>query len=87
MTFDGAVIKEQGVTFAIAVVKPEAVHNLSEASKLIADFQNRVFGNIPVVLMTQNSRGIPTYYGRKDITKFLSKVPIQVIPWQRYTLN
>lgn len=29
------------------------------------------FGNIPIILMAQNSRGIPTYHGRQDIVHFL----------------
>lgn len=37
--------------------------------------------------MAQDSRGVPTYLGRRDIVKFLAKVPVQAIPWREYTLN
>jgi hypothetical protein len=84
--FDGAVITEQNITFAIAIVKPYVLNNHAEANRLIATYQQTVFGGIPVVLMAQDSRGIPTFYGRRDIAKFLSRVPVQAIPWRRYSI-
>lgn len=63
MTFEGAVIKEQGVTFAIVIVKPHVIDNETEASETIMAFQP-AFPGLPVVLMAQDSRGTPTYYGR-----------------------
>jgi len=35
MKFQGAVIKEQGVTFAVVVVKKHVIDNHSEATKVI----------------------------------------------------
>lgn len=87
MEFDGAVIREQGLTFAIAIVKPSVIANRAEASRVINDFQQRVFGNMPVVLMAQDGFGTPTYLGRDDIVNFLASVPLDAIPWRRYTLN
>lgn len=87
MQFEGAVIKEQGVTFAIVIVKPHILNSDTEANQLISAFQNNVFGYIPVVLMAQDSRGVPTYYGRKDIAQFLSHVPMHAISWKQYTLG
>ena len=64
MSFDGALIKEQGVTFAIVVVKP---HVLSSTNKeAVRRSFSQYFGNVPTVLMAQDARGIPTYDGRKD---------------------
>lgn len=87
MHFQGAVIKEQGITFAVVIVKPQILNNHSEANQLIGSFQQSVFGSIPVVLMAQNHRGVPTYYGRRDIADFLSRVPVQAIPWKEYTIG
>lgn len=87
MQFQGAVIKEQGVTFAVVIVEPHILNNHTEASQLIVSFQQSVFGSMPVVLMAQNSRGVPTYYGRRDIANFLSQVPLQAIPWKQYTIG
>ena len=86
MGFQGAVIKEQGVTFAIVVVKRSDVGNRNEADRTIASFQ-RVFPGMPVVLMSQDATGTPAYYGRKDIVRFLAKVPLSAIPWKQYTLR
>ncbi|GLR50480.1 hypothetical protein KYK30_01765 [Shinella yambaruensis] len=85
MRIQGAVISEQGQTFAVVVVKPHVVQNRLEAANAIGSFM-RVFG-IPVVLMAQDSRGRPTYYGRPDIAKFMSSVSIHRIPWREYTIN
>lgn len=85
MKFDGAIIKEQGVTFAIAVVKPYILHSTSK-EQVRANF-TKIFGNIPVILMAQNSRGVPTYDGRHDIVRFLANIHPGRIPWNRYTLS
>ena len=86
MQFEGCVLKEQGITFGIAIVKPHVLQNRSQAQQAIASF-SVAFGHVPTVLMAQDSRGVPTYYGRPDIVNFLSGVSIDRIPWQRYTLN
>lgn len=86
MKFQGAVIKEQGIKFGIVIVKSHVIRNRSEADKTIQGFGS-LFGWIPVVLMAQDSKGIPTYYGRQDIAKFLANTPIQAIPWREYSIN
>lgn len=83
MTIQGAVIKEQGVTFAVVIVKKHVVDNRSEGDKAIESFQP-AFPGIPVVLMGQDSRGTPKYYGRQDISKFMSNVSLEAIPWKEY---
>ena len=74
MQFDGAKIKEQGVTFGIVVVKSYVLRSFIP-----------FFGNIPIILMAQDSRGIPTYDGRPDIVRFLAKINPARIPWKHYT--
>lgn len=85
MQFHGAKIKEQGVTFAIVIVKPQVLTSSSRESVRTQFIP--VFGNIPIILMAQNPRGIPTYHGRKDIVRFLSKIHPSRIPWKIYTIN
>ena len=85
MTFDGAVIREQGVTFALVVVKSHVVHNRSEAADTIMAFQP-YFPGIPVVLVGQDYRGVPTYFGRQDIARYMSNVPMSAVPWKTYTV-
>jgi len=86
MKVQGAVIKEQGVTFAIVVVKSHVVRNASQANKAIQDY-GTLFPRTPIVLMAQKNRGTPTYYGRRDIVRFLSRVPMNAIPWKQYTFS
>jgi hypothetical protein len=85
MRFQGAVIKEQGVTFAVVVVKKYIIGNKLKADRAIQSFQT-VFPGIPVVLMAQDARGIPTYYGRRDIVGFMAKVPLEAVPWKEYSI-
>ncbi|RWA79617.1 MAG: hypothetical protein E5W34_00115 [Mesorhizobium sp.] len=85
MRVQGAVIREQGQTFAVVVVKPHVVQNRAEATDAIQSFTS-VFG-MPVVLMAQDGRGSPTFYGRKDIARFMSGVPLHAIPWRDYSIN
>ena len=85
MRFDGAVIREQGVTFALVVVKSHVVQNRFEAGMAISAFQPH-FPGMPVVLVGQDSRGTPTYIGRPDIARFLASVPMSAVPWKTYTI-
>ncbi len=86
MRFQGAVIREQGISFAIVVVKQHVIDAASTAADAIASFRP-VFPGLPIVLMAQNSSGRPTYYGRQDISRFLAGVPVSAIPWREYTFN
>lgn len=83
MSFDGAKIREHGVTFAIVVVKPYVLTSPSKENvrRSFIPF----FGNIPIILMAQNSRGVPTYDGRRDIVHFLANISPARIPWKHYT--
>ena len=85
MTFQGAVIREQGVTFAVVIVKSHVIDNSAEANQAITAFQP-VFPGLPVVLMAQDYQGTPTYYGRQDIARFLASVPLEAIQWKQYTV-
>lgn len=85
MKFDGAKIKEQGVTFAIAIVKPYVLSS-SDREKIRNSFIP-IFGNIPIILASQDSRGVFTFHGRNDIVKFLANIDPVRIPWRTYTIN
>ena len=85
MTFEGALIREQGVNFAIVIVKQHVISNRLTAKKAISGFQS-AFPGQPIVLMAQDSRGTPTYFGRHDIVNFLKQTPLQCIPWKKFTV-
>ena len=86
MKFQGAVVREQGVTFGIIVVKSYVLNNPRERENAI-HFGTQAFGPMPIILMAQDSDGTPTYYGRKDIANFLSNTLIDQIPWKEFTTN
>ena len=84
--FDGAVVRERGVEFAIAVVKKSALNMPSARDQAQVEFSS-AFGGLPTVLMAQDASGVPTYYGRQDLVDFLASVPMEAIPWRQYTLR
>jgi len=84
--FQGAVIKEQGITFAIVIVKSSALQS-QRASQDVAISFSAYFPRMPLVLMAQDGRGTPTYFGRKDIVNFLANIHISQIPWKEYTFS
>jgi hypothetical protein len=80
MTFDGAVIREQGVTFAIAMVKRHVIRSSDRDN--VQRGLTRYFPGMPIVLMAED--GSETY-GRRDIVRFLENVHPSQIPWRRYS--
>lgn len=59
MHLQGAVVREQGVTFAVVIVKAQVLNNSFDADRMIADLQT-VFPSLPVVLMAQDHQDVPT---------------------------
>jgi hypothetical protein len=83
MQIDGALITEQGVTFAIVVVKNHVLDSQSSANQARATFAP-LFPGVPLVLMGQDGFGTPKYFGRPDIVDFLANIDPSRIPWRRY---
>ena len=86
MKVQGARIREQGVDFAIVVVKKQIVDNRLEAKRAIETF-SPLFPGLPLVLAAQDHRGQFIYYGRGDISRFLASIHPSRIPWKEYTLS
>jgi hypothetical protein len=86
MTMQGAVIRERGVIFTVVVVKQHIVGNRTQADQAIQSF-SPLFPGLPVVLMAQDARGVPAYYGRRDIAEFMSNVPLDAVPWKEYSVG
>ncbi|HXX20332.1 MAG TPA: hypothetical protein VEJ46_13090 [Candidatus Acidoferrum sp.] len=86
MQFEAAVMNADGTLFAVVIVKPDVLSNLPEANSIIAALE-KVLDGKPVVLMAQNHSGAPTYYGRGDIAGFMATIPVNSIPWQKFTLQ
>ncbi len=86
MKVQGAVINEQGITFAIVIVKMHVVNSATSSNDAIQSFSS-LFPSMPITLMAQDSNGIPNYRGRKDIVNFLANIHPSQIPWNEYTFN
>ena len=86
MNFDGALIKEQGIEFGIFITTMDIFKNQSQAGKLIKYCEERIFPIYQVVLMAQDSQGIPHYYGKQDLIRLLKVTNFNKIPFRRYTL-
>ena len=86
MTIDAALVKEQGVEFAVVSVKRHILDSPTQRNQAIQDFQP-CFPGFNIVLMGQDSRGRATYVGRPDIVRFLSNVAPGQLPWKRYTFR
>ncbi|MDH1976883.1 hypothetical protein [Aliarcobacter butzleri] len=86
MKFQGAVILEQGVTFAIVLVKKSTLSSITKADEIRAGFQP-YFHGYPLVLAAQDTSGRFEYQGRKDLVNFLAKLHPNQIPWSEYTTS
>lgn len=84
-TFDAALVKEQGVTFAVVVVRSGTI-NGSNRESARRQF-SLAFDGAPVVLMEQDSSGTPRYHGRSDLVRFCSNVYMEQLPWKQWSIN
>ncbi|MGA2617111.1 MAG: hypothetical protein ABSF26_05830 [Thermoguttaceae bacterium] len=86
MQIDAALVREQNVEFAVVVVRHGIIDNTFEANRAQTSFAP-AFGFVPVVLMEQDHRGVPRYYGRPDIVDFLASIDFRRLPWAKWSLN
>lgn len=82
MEITAAVTVEQGVRFVVVLVKWQAAQPAARETTR-RSFSSLFPGDI-IVLCAQDSRGVPTYYGRTDIVKFLANIDISRLPWKKY---
>jgi hypothetical protein len=85
-TFQAALVREQGQKFAVVVVQYSVLNSTASKRNAQATFQP-AFPGVPIILMAQDSRGVPTYYGRTDIVNFLSSIDFRRLPWAEWTVN
>lgn len=78
-SYDVALIKEQGVTFAVVSVKDHILHNTHESNKAVEAFSYE-FGCPAVIMGARNHK----LYGRRDLVNFLSRISISRLPWKRW---
>ena len=86
MKIQGAILREQGQTFAIVLVKRHLLDSSHEANDTIRAF-TPYFPGRPIVLAGQDPRGSFTYFGRRDISAFLASISSARIPWKEFTFS
>ena len=83
MKLKAAVILEQGVTFAVVAVSSNVTRYTSRAIGVRMELQ-KVFRNMPIILMSLDNNRQPHFYGRRDIVEFLNSIRLDQIPWRTY---
>jgi len=81
---EAALIREQGVDFAVVAVRPSALTS-ADRDRAVASF-SKLLG-APVVLLAPDSRGGGRTYGRPDLVRFLKNVPVAALPWKRLSVH
>jgi hypothetical protein len=90
MQFEGAHIRERAreggfIDWYVVIVKRHILSSPKQRSDLRKAFEQEL--GEPVVLMAQDSKGIPTYWGRDDLVEYMARVPMEAVRWQRFTLR
>lgn len=80
-TWDVALVREQGVNFAVVSVRDSVITSPSERDDLIQAWIAQL--GVPVVLIGARQHRT---YGRQDIVRWLGKVHVSRLPWRRMTL-
>jgi hypothetical protein len=80
--FDGATIRLYGADVLIVLVAPWVLANVYESQLLVIAFRSRFRRTI--VLVGQDARGVPTYYGPAAIAGALRTLPFEALSWRRY---
>lgn len=80
MAYNFAIIKEQGVTFAVVCVRESVIKSTFDAQKARAAFESEY--GLPVLLWGDRNQNV---YGRPDLVRFMQRVHVSQIPWRRRT--
>jgi hypothetical protein len=86
MKIIGSIVEEQGVTFAVVLVKDWAQQTDSEAAKTREAFQV-YFPGLPLILASQGLGRVFQYQGRADIVGFLANIDPSRIPWKEWSAS
>lgn len=80
--FIGATIRLFDVEVLVVQVPPRVLGDRVEAPALVAAFHAR-FGHT-IVLVAQDRRGVPTFFGPGPIAMVLAAIPFGALAWKRY---
>lgn len=82
-SIQAAVVRKNGQEFAIVAVRDEVVQSDTIAQQTVYDLQYSL-GEIPVVLMSQDKSGRPTFYGPSTLALESSHIPLNSIEWRDF---
>ena len=83
-TITGAVIRKQGITFAVVIVKDSVVISQSQSSDLISKLIPE-FG-CPLIALRGEKNG-KVRSNRRDVANFVANLHPSQIRWKKYTLS
>lgn len=78
-----ALVREQNVTFAVAMMKDHVLNNPSTADQQIQAVASAL-GCSLVVLMGERNRKLRG--NRKDVVDFVSRIDPARLPWKKYSI-
>ena len=78
-----ALVREQGVTFAVALVKNHVVQSQQQSSETIQAV-SMALGCPLVVLMGESNKRLRG--NRNDVVKFVSRLHPSQLPWKKWTV-
>lgn len=79
-----ALVREQGVTFAVALVKNHVLNSSATADEMIQGVASAL-GCPLVVLMGESNRKLRG--NRQDVVNFVSRLHPSQLPWKKWTIS
>lgn len=79
-----AVVREQGVTFAVALIKDHVLNSPSEADRSLQVVATALRCSLVVLMGERNGklRG-----NRRDVVDFVSRLHPSQLPWRKYRIS
>jgi hypothetical protein len=83
---EAAIIDNSKVTFALIPVEYSILINSTAAKDVQASYA-KYFPGLPIILMSEDDLTMPTYFGRKDILKYLTDLSPSSITFEVYNFD
>lgn len=82
LLFHGARLELCGGPVMVVIVDAAIMADVCGSQVLVQLLQ--AHAEETVVLMAQDERAVPTFYGPIDLVRILARMPFEAIPWRRY---
>jgi hypothetical protein len=81
-----ALVSAEGVTFGLVVVPEDLLDDPAGRDRSRLHFEAKLFRGVPVVLVGEDFREAPRFYGPAELTEFMQGVQMDMIEWTRVDL-